>query len=196
MTQEECFREVLARWEGGLSLDPADRGNWFAAPGCAPELVGSCHGVTAAVLARFRGCAAIGRAEMAALTLDEAVRVGVRFFYREPGFDRLPWDATVASVVDFGWGAGPGVAVARLQAMVGAVADGCLGPATATAYRAHVAAHGLAAAANGWRDVRDRFYGALVRARPADNRFLAGWQRRSAYFLPGTPWWWRFTGAA
>lgn len=194
MTREEWFRDDLGAWEGGLSLDPDDRGNWYAADGAAPVLVGSRYGVTAAALARFRGCAAIGRADMAALTLDEAVAVGERLFYREPGFARLPWDAAVASAVDFGWGAGPAQAVRRLQRLVGAAEDGCLGERTAAAYRAFVRRTGLAGAARAWCAVRGDFYRALVRQRPADGKYLAGWLRRSASFLPGTPWWRRFTG--
>lgn len=195
MTQEEFFRDDICAWEGGLSLDPADQGNWFAGEGGAPVLVGSCYGVTGAALARFRQCRTVTPADMAALSRDEAVRVGERLFYREPGFDRLPWDPLVASAVDFGWGAGPREAVLQMQQMIGAVRDGCLGEKTAAAYHRFVEAHGLSAAASNWRGRRDAFYHQIVARRPGNARFLHGWLRRSASFLPGTSWWRRFTAA-
>lgn len=195
MTHEEFFRDYIVTWEGGLSLDPDDAGNWFASAGCRPVLTGSKYGVTAAALAAYRGCARIAPADMRALTIDEAVRLGQQLYYARPGFDRLPWDPLVASLVDFGWGAGPRQAATLLQRLIGIAADGAVGARTVEAYRRFVAVHTIAVAARTWREARDGFYRALVATRPADAKYLHGWLRRSTYFAPGGAWWGRFTAA-
>lgn len=196
MTRAAFFRDYITTWEGGLSLDPDDSGNWFAARGCAPALVGSNFGVTGAALATFRGCDTICAGDIRALTLDEAARLGERLYYDEPGFTRLPWDAVIASVVDFGWGAGPHEAITLLQRMLGVDDDGAIGDATAAAYRRAVAARGIAHVADQWRAAREGFYRLLCTRRPSDAKYLRGWLRRTAYFAPGTAWWRRFTAIA
>lgn len=193
MTREEFFRDYITTWEGGLSLDPDDAGNWFAARGCAPVLTGSKYGVTAAALAAFRGCASVGAGDISALTLDEAVRLGKRLFYETPGIDLLPWDGLVASMVDFGWGAGPVQAIKLLQRLVAVADDGQVGAFTARAYAQFVASHGLEGAAGRWQATRDGYYRTIVARRPVNAKYLRGWTRRSAYFAPGTTWWRRFT---
>ena len=196
MTRAAFFRDYIATWEGGLSLDPDDDGNWFAAKGCAPVLIGSNLGVTGAALAAFRGCDTVSARDMKALTLDEAARLGERLYYDAPGFGRLPWDPAIASVVDFGWGAGPREAIVLLQRMLGLGEDGVIGEATAAGYRAAVAARDIVHVAGQWRAARESFYRQLCAHRPGETKYLRGWLRRSAYFAPASPWWRRFTAVA
>lgn len=195
--------DYITVWEDGgrgahcLSLDRADSGNWTSGICGVGVCCGSQHGVTAQALAGYRGCSASAITEqvMSDLSLSEAAAIAIKGYYGAPGLDQLAWDPVVASVMDFGWNAGPHEAVKMLQRLIGVAPDGAIGPATVAAYRQWIATHGLAAAATSWAAHRHSFYQGLVAARPADAKFLNGWMRRSDYYLPGTPWWTRFTGA-
>lgn len=184
MTPASFIRGYIQAHEGGLSLDPADTGNWHHR-----RLVGSKYGVTGDVLAAFCKVTAVTPAQMAALTLDEAVQIGLSMFYQGPHFDLAPWDQCIASAVDMAWGAGPGQAIKLLQRMIGANDDGQMGPYTARAYRDFVANHGVDGAARAFAGVRNTFYDQIVKVRPTNSKFLNGWRNRTASFLPGTPWW-------
>lgn len=206
MSIEAFATDYIRVWEDGgsqdsartLSLDPADPGNWTSGICGRGTCCGSQHGVTAQTLATFRGCPveSITREVMNALTLDEAAQIAVSRYYRQPGFARLPWDAVVASVVDFAWNAGPRQAILLLQRAIGVADDGVIGPHTVRAYQQWIDSHGLAAAATAWADDRDAYYRMIVRKRPVNSKYLRGWIRRTAYFRPGTPWWAAFTKAA
>lgn len=184
MTPENFIRGYIQAHEGGLSLDKADTGNWHHG-----ALVGSNYGVTGDVLARFRGVPAVTAADMAALTLDEAVRIGVQMFYQQPHFDLLPWNEVTASVLDMAWGAGPGQAAKLLQRMIGAVDDGQVGRGTASAYAAYLAKQPIEKVAATWGDVRNAFYDRIIAAHPTNAKYRNGWRNRTASFLPGTAWW-------
>jgi lysozyme family protein len=183
-TPTEFIADYIRRWEGGLSLDKADTGNWVAG-----VLIGSKYGVTASALARYRGAAAadITPAIMAALTFEEAVAIGKALYYDAPGFAKLPWNRITMSIVDFGWGAGPVQAIKLLQRMIGADDDGIIGPKTIAAYRDWLEAD----EAMTWAAQRNAFYRLLVKQRPANAKYLNGWENRTAYFTPASEWWGR-----
>lgn len=187
MTPADFIRDYIQTHEGGLSLNKGDTGNWHHG-----QLVGSKYGVTGDVLAKHRGVPAVTAADMAALTLDEAVRIGVDMFYKAPRFDLLPWDHCIASVLDMGWGAGPGQAIKLLQRIIGSGDDGQIGPMTVRAYVAYVAAKGEKAAAQAYGDARNAFYDKIIALHPTNAQFRNGWRNRTASFLPGTVWWGRF----
>jgi lysozyme family protein len=186
MTVRAFIADYIERWEGGLSLHKEDSGNWVAG-----KLIGSKYGVTAGALAKHRGVKpdSITAQAMAALTLDEAVDIGKALYFDAPGFAQLPWNRVTASIVDFGWGAGPGQAIKSLQRLIGVAADSKLGPATAAAYRTWFDRHGESEAAKMWGATRDSFYELIVSLKPQNAKFLNGWKNRTAYFLPATPWW-------
>ncbi|AHE52650.1 glycosyl hydrolase 108 family protein [Sphingomonas sanxanigenens] len=172
--------------EGGLSMDPADNGNWTGGKRNSGTLVGSKFGVTPGAVAVYRDVPAssLTKADIANLTRDEAVAIGVANYFKAPGFDKLPMNRVTLSVVDMGWGTGPGQAVKLLQRMVGVADDGKLGPATAAAYAAWLGKVGEEHGARQWGDVRNAFYRAINQP-----RFLKGWINRTSSFLPGTKWW-------
>lgn len=184
MKPVDFIRHYIETHEGGLSLDPDDHGNWHRG-----VLVGSKFGVTGDVLAKARKVARVTPADMAALTIDEAVNIGLTLFYDAPDFDILPWDQAVASVLDMGWGAGPGQAIKLLQRMIGANDDGDLGPFTARLYRSFVASHGIEETARAYGRVRNAFYDSIIAIHPTNAKYRNGWRNRTASFLPGTPWW-------
>jgi len=187
--------------EGGLSMDPADNGNWFDPVSYAAnipqqrnvgKLIGSKFGVTGYALAQYRKVGIVTRADIANLTMDEAVAIGVRLYYKVPGFDKLLVNRVTLSIIDMAWGAGPDRAIRLMQKMIGAAVDGNLGPATARAYATWFNSLGEAKAAQAWADVRNAFYQRIASnegPNDPDRRFLRGWINRSNSFLPGTSWW-------
>lgn len=180
MTPDAFFRDYIARWEGGLSLDPKDPGNYQLGARGKGALVGSNHGVTPPALARHRGVSAssITKADMAALTIDEAADIAAEHYFRAPGFDRLPWNRVTASIVDMGWGAGPAQAVKLLQRMIGVADDGKLGPNTIAAYKLWLEC-GPAAE---WAMVRNAFYDRIIQADAEKAKYRNGWRNRTRYF--------------
>lgn len=192
MTPLAFALDYVKRWEGGLSVDPNDNGNWSGGKKGAGSLIGSNHGVTPQALAAHRkvDVSAITREAMAALTLDEAGQIALLAYYFAPKLDRLPWNQWTASILDAGWGMGPGQAVKLLQRQVGVGDDGKIGPATAAAVTAYVAKHGVEACAWQFAFIRARFYVSLKQW-----QYMAGWTNRTAYFTPADSegWWGRFS---
>ena len=113
MTTLAFARDYITRWEGGLSLNPDDNGNWTG----GKKGVGSNRGVTAQALATRRkvDVSAITKATKAAFTLDEAGQIALLAYFYAPKRDKLPWNKWTASIFDMGWGAGPGQSVKLLQ---------------------------------------------------------------------------------
>ena len=172
--------------EGGLSMDPADNGNWTGGRRGQGALVGSKYGVTAGAVAMYRGVpvASITKADIANLTKEEAVAIGVKNYYHAPGLDRLPFNRVTLSIIDKGWGSGPGRAIKLLNRMLGQPEVSSLSQQTINAYAAFIARVGEEAAARKWADVRIAFDTSL-----GQPRFIKGWNNRTRSFLPGTPWW-------
>ena len=198
MTPEIFIADYIKRWEGGLSLDPNDNGNWFLYGAKAQKkgqgiFVGSKYGVTGATLSAYRGKRSITAAEMAALSLEEACDIALKLFYSGPGLDRLSWNRVTASVLDFGWGAGPVASIKLLQDLLDCGVDGKIsaGGETSRAF-AKVLAKGEEFLAGAWWAMREEFYEDLVARRPSDAIYLKGWDNRSRYFTPADPeGWWR-----
>jgi lysozyme family protein len=200
-TIRQFIEGFIRQHEGGLSLHPADNGNWFDPSrfaGGLPQkrnlgvLVGSKYGVTAYPLALHRKIKNVTRQMMADLTLAEAVDIGVSIYYDKPGFSRLPWDRVTASIVDKGWGSGPSQSIKLMQRMIGVAADGIIGPATVRAYNAWRASLTEEKAAEHWAAVRRRFDLSLTTnngPNDPDKKFIRGWNNRTDSFLPGTAWW-------
>lgn len=200
---DQFIPSYVGRWEGRpghyYSADPNDNGNWFLFGAKAQKkgqgvFVGSNYGVTGATYAQMHGLTAVTADQIKAITLADAAQISRTLFYDRPGLRFLDWNHVTASVLDFGWGAGPGGAIGLLQNMLDVGKDGKIGSATgetATAFRAFVAKHGEEFAAGAWWDKREQYYEDLVVRRPSDAIYLGGWDNRSDWFTPGNSegWW-------
>lgn len=130
---ELCLDQVLSH-EGGYAYHPDD-------PGGATNM-----GITHKTLARWRRVSPwwkLGKDQVKALKLDEAARI-----YRASYWDRakagsLPPGLDLA-LFDFAVNSGPDRAIRTLQAEIGAVADGHIGPLTLDAVRMRMARQGTA----------------------------------------------------
>lgn len=183
-TIERFIRHFIETYEGGLSMDTKDTGNWYRGVLC-----GSKFGVTAAALADYRNTPNITPKDIAALTIEEAIQVGLGLYYDRPGFDLCPWNPVTASWMDMGWGAGPGQATKLMQRMIGAGDDGVIGRYTVDAYEDYLVEWGLEQAAKNYAAVRLAFYEQIIKVRPSNAKYRNGWRNRTNGFLPGTPFW-------
>jgi hypothetical protein len=209
MTPINFITGYIKAHEGVVSLRPDDAGNWYDPArykaGLPFErglgvLVGSKYGVTAYALVRYRlmgGMAPavaliVTRSDIAAITFATAVDIGFKLFFIEPGFNKLIWNRVTASIVDKGWGSGPGTAKKMLQGLLGIRQDMVIGSITITDYAAWIGKVGEEAAARAWcaaREAKDYDIAHNEGPNDPDLKFLNGWNNRSESYLPGTVWW-------
>lgn len=184
MHSVESIAAEIVRREGGFVNDPDD-------PGGATK-----HGVTLGTLKRLGidvdGDRDVDVDDVKALDARQAAAIYVRYYYREPGIDRLP-EPLQASVFDMQVNAGAN-AVRILQRLMAAFGlplkdDGVIGPVTArTVGRAMakapqhlVDAYGIA---------RRNYYYKLADTRPASRKYArakdggkGGWIVRAEEFI-------------
>ena len=195
-TPEQFIADFKPRWEGGMSVNPNDAGNWSSGVKGQGVLIGSNHGVTGRVLAAYRGVKSVTRQDMEKLTAQEAGAIALKMFYYDPGLHHLRWNRVTASVMDFGYNAGPQRSIKLLQDILDVKQDGLLSSKgeTARAYAERLGRHGEQVMAGAFWAMREEYYEALVERRPSDAMYLKGWDNRSEYYLPGHKerWWDRF----
>ncbi len=167
MTTFDAAFDKLIGHEGGLSLDPNDRGNWTSGRIGEGKLLGTKYGVSAMT---FPG------EDIPNLTLDRARELYRFHFWGPAGCDAVP-DAVRFDLFDMAVNSGVRAAVKTLQGAVGEVEDGILGPLTLQAVQSMPAVRVVA-----------RFNGARLRFMtdlPAWEHFGKGWARRIAANLIG-----------
>lgn len=116
MTFDEAFQLLIGN-EGGLSLDPRDRGNWTGGKQGVGLLKGSKFGISAMSYPDL---------DIVNLTLDQAKAIYARDFWTQAGCDIVP-DAIRFDVFDAAVNSGPRAARMWLQAAAGVITDGLLG---------------------------------------------------------------------
>lgn len=175
------FSHEIETWEGGFQAYPQDVGNWANG-----VLIGTNRGVTPAALARHRSIplSSVTRAMMVGLSLEEAAEIGYLGYYLEPGFDKIPWCEVTSAWVDAGWGSGPRTAIKHMQRIIGAGADGVIGPETQLAFDKYLERVGMAQALRDYVSQRIGFFEQIVASRPDNGIFLNGWKRRANAFRP------------
>ena len=159
---EQAFRIVIGE-EGGLSLDPADPGNWTGGACGRGACLGTRFGISAAA---YPGLA------ISTLTLDAARAIYRRDYWDTTQGDLLPPPLALL-VFDAAVNNGVSRAVRWLQSAVGVMPDGLLGPHTlaAVGVRAGQGVHGLLAE---FQAQRLLFMAGL----PTWRSFGLGWARR------------------
>lgn len=167
MTVDRIITNVLRR-EGGYVDDQVDRGG------------ATKFGVTAATLGAWRRLGRHAtRAEVAALTEDEAREIYRQRYVVDPGFERIADGALRAQLVDDGVLSGPATAIMALQRVLGVNVDGKLGPQTLAKLEMSDKAWVRRAL------LKDRAlrFARIVQRDPTQSRFLVGWLTRALEFL-------------
>ena len=164
MNFELAFK-ILIGHEGGLTLDPKDRGNWTTGIIGRGELKGTKYGISAMSYPHLN---------IAALTLEQAKEIYARDFWGVA--DSFP-DAVRFDFFDGAVNSGYRQSVAWLQRAAGATPDGIVGPKTLLAVRM-ADPEKLAKRYNGHRLM-------FMTKTKAWNSYHRGWARRIATNLIG-----------
>ena len=132
MTAANCARalKLVGLSEGGYTNHPLDKGNWYEG-----KNVGTNHGISAPVLARWRGYAPTVRG-MRALTKTEANEIYKARYWDTVHGDYLSMGLDYA-VFDYAVNSGTRRAIKALQRVVGAEPDGLFGGMTMNAIKRH-----------------------------------------------------------
>ena len=153
---QHCL-EMILHHEGGYVNHPKD-------PGGETNL-----GVTKRVYEEWGGTK-----DMKDLTVEDVAPIYEKNYWGRVKGDELPSGLDLC-VFDFGVNAGTGRAAKYLQNMVGATADGAIGPATLRAVNAYIQVEGLAAAIDTYQSNRQGYYESLK----TFETFGRGWTRRN-----------------
>ena len=152
---QHCL-EMILHHEGGYVNHPKD-------PGGETNL-----GVTKRVYEEWGGTK-----DMKDLTVEDVAPIYEKNYWGRVKGDELPSGLDLC-VFDFGVNAGTGRAAKYLQSMVGATADGAIGPATLRAVNAYVQIEGLKATIETYQNNRQGYYEKLK----TFETFGRGWTRR------------------
>jgi len=151
----KCIETILHH-EGGYVNHPND-------PGGETNL-----GVTKRVYEEWGGTK-----DMKDLTVEDVAPIYKKNYWDRVKGDELPSGLDLC-VFDFGVNAGTGRAAKYLQSMVGASADGAIGPATIRSVHVYVQIEGLAATIDKYQLDRQNYYESLNHF----ETFGRGWTRR------------------
>lgn len=152
---EKCLETILHH-EGGYVNHPDD-------PGGETNL-----GVTKRVYEEWGGTK-----DMKDLTVEDVAPIYKKNYWDRVKGDELPSGLDLC-VFDFGVNAGTGRAAKYLQSMVGASADGAIGPATIRSVHVYVQIEGLGATIDKYQLDRQNYYESLKHF----ETFGRGWTRR------------------
>lgn len=122
MNYVKMIDRILA-YEGGLSLNPADRGNWTSGKTGRGKLKGTKYGISAMTYPNL---------DIKNLSRRQAIEI-----YKHDFYDKLKpsilRDSTVFQLLDFAVNSGIPRASKSLQKAVGTTPDGIIGPITCKA---------------------------------------------------------------
>ena len=152
----ECLKLVLHH-EGGYVNHPKD-------PGGETNM-----GVTKRVYEEFGGTK-----DMKDLEFEDVMPIYKKNYWDRVKADDLPAGLDLC-VFDFGVNAGTGRAAKYLQSLVGATADGAIGPNTLRAVHAYVQIEGIEATIEAYQKNRQGYYEKLK----TFETFGRGWTRRN-----------------
>lgn len=124
MNFDQCF-QALIKNEGGLSLDPRDRGNWTSGKVGVGELKGTKYGISAMSYPEL---------DIGELTLQDAKTIYKRDYWDAVGCDLLP-DLIAFDVFDMAVNSGQGAAIRALQKILFVPVDGIMGEKTRSTLR-------------------------------------------------------------
>lgn len=152
---QRCLETILHH-EGGYVNHPKD-------PGGETNL-----GVTKRVYEEWGGTK-----DMKDLTVEDVAPIYKKNYWDRVKGDDLPGGLDLC-VFDFGVNAGTGRAAKYLQNLVGATADGAIGPGTLRAVALYVESEGVAATIDAYQGARQKYYEQLS----TFETFGRGWTRR------------------
>lgn len=166
MARIEHLADFIRRWEGGFSDDPLDAGG------------ATLCGVTLQTFTAFRlenRLPAPSADDLKNISPEEWNAILKSRYWDPLRADRILPQPVAHILVDWAWGSGTLTPVRKLQQLLNLKVDGALGDKTLDAVNAHP--YPLLLFNRLWT-LRKDFYVGIVRERPDQIRFLAGWLNR------------------
>jgi lysozyme family protein len=165
MAKIEKLAPFILKWEGGFSNDPDDAGG------------ATMKGITLPVFSQYRkqkGLPVPTITDLKNISTAEWTDI-LRIYYWNPWQADLIRSQAVANLlVGWGWGSGVKTAIMQFQGLVGLVKDGCVGEKTLSAINS---ANDAGLFNRIWIARKD-FFVSIVKNKPVQLKFLAGWMNR------------------
>ena len=165
--------ETILKHEGGYQANPNDTGNFYKG-----KNLGTNRGITPATYKAFTGEEPTKEA-MKNISKEQAAEIYKTQYITKPKIDQLP-ENIIGMVADTGVMSGPSRAIKILQTVVGAKADGLIGPNTlkkVEEYKGDIA--------EDFTKARKKFYADLAKGDKRKAKFLKGWNKRADSFTNG-----------
>lgn len=166
MAKIDILAPFILSFEGGYVNHPNDKGG------------ATNKGVT---LATWRvngrdinGDGKIDEEDLKLITEEEAIAIMKKNYWDKLKADDIKSQSIANLIVDWGWGSGPVTAAKKIQRIVGAEADGIVGPKTIAA----INAQDPEALFKKIHNERKLHFESIVRNDPSQQVFLKGWMRR------------------
>lgn len=159
------IRRICNREGDKFTNDPVDEGG------------ATKYGITQSTLSRWLKRQATVQ-EVKNLTLQEASRIYKVMFIEAPGFLQFG-ESLAEQIMDAGVNHGTSKAVQLLQRGLGVPDDGKIGPQTLQAFQSTLEWKVF----TGFMAARLQFYADIIKAKPVQKRFAAGWMNRCAEMI-------------
>ncbi len=173
MANFKLFFPTLMQHEGGSKLTntKGDNGGWTK------------WGITLAVWLKAGsdedGDGDIDLEDLKLSDINDAERIAKKRFWDPLLGDSINSQSIAEFLFDWGYNAGPSVPVKKVQALVGAVVDGDMGPKTI----ALINKQDAKTLFDKLKKSREAFYRAIVANNPTQAKFLRGWLNRNNSFI-------------
>ena len=176
MATIDLFITDIFKKEGGFQNDKQDNGNWTGGKTGVGTLVGTNLGITAPVLAKWRGVkpSTITEEDIKKITKEEAKAIYEKKYLIDTGINKLP-ENVQGNVLDMAINAGPSRAIKLFQEAAGMEPTGVVDDKTLVV--APKVDNNL------YADRRNEFYKSLITANPTKyKKYEKGWLKRSDSF--------------
>jgi lysozyme family protein len=151
----------ILRWEGGFVNDPRDAGG------------ATMKGVTLATFRKLYGATATV-AQLKAITDAQWLHIFKTGYWDKCLGNEIRSQSVANAIVDWAYNSGPAVAAKKVQALVSVPIDGAIGPKTIAAINAADPRQLFGRI----QQSRTAYVEAIVRNKPSQGVFLAGWKNR------------------
>lgn len=161
MADANKLKPIILRWEGGFANLPADKGG------------ATNKGVTIGTFRQFFGASATVE-QLKRMTDEQWMTVFRRGFWDKFRADEIRSQSVANICADWAWHSGTGIAIPKVQKLLGVTADGIVGKRTLAAINAADPEQLFERV----KAARLAYFDSIVRRRPSQIVFLNGWRNR------------------
>jgi lysozyme family protein len=165
MAKIDSLATFIKKWEGGFANDPLDAGGATMA------------GITIATFTQYRqnkGMPVPSISDLKNISMAEWTDILLTYYWQPWQADRIASQAVANLLVGWGWGSGVKTAIVQFQKLGNLTADGIVGEKTL----AYINSAETTDLFNKIWLARKDFFVNIVKAKPTQIKFLAGWLNR------------------